>query len=470
MHLSVWIVLALLLVYVTAGFRDEGRGIEGFVPAPPRRSDIGRAEDGWVEEPGYDRDLRFTEGFVDLQQRGWGAVDFCRAVSKRGDPDSLRIACALGARDGMDTLEYTSRTVRDGFRMSRDDYFNGPNYCRVLRDPETGGWTAMCAPAARTGFRPVDTVDTAPPPRIQALLDAYEGIHVWYRWQDDGVDYAEATVSMTVGPSTGVVIPSILRPVVTRGLQLNRWPQAAQEAGDVPAQLDPRSCVRIGNADTMTIGGEATKKEGKIRAMACWVWWDTFASSSAPATHPHILDCADRANKDRIWFGVECGGVSAPAPASVSAPTPAQELRPEHLLAVGKKTEPLAFALAPSDTTTSTATEGTYLFEVWDQDQRLVRLESPPGQGARLHTWQHLVLTTTDSTSWWPTWQMWIDGRCVASHANGRLCPAMELAQNFVGRGMRGCIQDFRIYGRALGEPDIQAARAWGVDVLHPMP
>lgn len=419
----------------------------------PLRTDIGRTEDGWTEEPGYDRDLRFAEGFVDLQQRGWGAVDFCRAVSRRGSPDSLRIACALGARDGMDTLEYSSRTVGDGFRMSRDDYFNGPNYCRILKDAETGEWMAMCAPAGRTGFRSVDTVDVAPPSRIQALLDAYEGVRIWYRWQDDGLDYAETTVAATVGPAAGALVPTTLRPIVTRGLQLNRWPQAAQEAAQGPAQLDPLSYLRIGDAETMAI-------RGSIRAIACWVWWDVLAQTQ------NILDCADRENKDRFWIGVESGWAQAPASAEPVV-TPVQELRPERLLAVGKRTEP-----PKTDGSLKTETESaTYVFEVWDQEQRLVRLESPPGRGgARPHVWQHLVLTTTDSTSQWPTWQMWLDGQCIATYANGRVCPATELARNFVGRGMRGCIQDFRMYDRALGSTEIDAVRKWGSALLHPMP
>ena len=129
------IVLVLLVGYVIS--ETMGATIkEGF--AVPRRADIGLSADGWTETTGYQRDLRYTESFVDLQGLGV-ASDFCRAVSKKSDPESLRISCAIGRRDGMNTMEYNSKTKREGFRFSRDDYWqtsgtsNGRmNYCRIL--------------------------------------------------------------------------------------------------------------------------------------------------------------------------------------------------------------------------------------------------------------------------------------------------------------------------------------------------
>jgi hypothetical protein len=120
MELAIWIALAIIVLYVVSGMVGPGPRhiIEKFTT--PLRSDIGYARDGWTEESSYERDLRYSESFADVQ--GFGvAADFCRAVQLRNDPDSLRMACALGRRDGFDTMEYRSRSRGEGFQWSRDD-------------------------------------------------------------------------------------------------------------------------------------------------------------------------------------------------------------------------------------------------------------------------------------------------------------------------------------------------------------
>ena len=62
----------------------------------------------------------------------------------------------------------------------------------LLRDADTGEWFAGCAIAGPDGFKKTEEHDTAPPPAIQALLDAYEGALVWWRWHDDEEDYIGA--------------------------------------------------------------------------------------------------------------------------------------------------------------------------------------------------------------------------------------------------------------------------------------
>ena len=75
---------------------------EGFVV--PKRTDIGPVSEGWGEEAGWERDLRYAEGFVDVQGLGV-ASDFCRAIHPTNRPDQLHISCALGTREGMSTTE-----------------------------------------------------------------------------------------------------------------------------------------------------------------------------------------------------------------------------------------------------------------------------------------------------------------------------------------------------------------------------
>jgi hypothetical protein len=81
-----------------------------------------------------------------------------------------------------------------------------------------------------------------------------------------------------------------------------------------------------------------------------------------------------------------------------------------------------------------------------------------------------VVLTTTDATAWWPTWQLWINGVVVAEKKDGRLSPAMVLRDNFIGRGVRGCLKDFRVYNAPMTKNKIVEAIAWSKPRLHPNP
>ena len=112
---------------------------------------------------------------------------------------------------------------------------------------------------------------------------------------------------------------------------------------------------------------------------------------------------------------------------------------------------------------------GAYVFEIWDEEARLMRLAGPAG-GVNAGQWQHVVVTTVDSTTWWPTWRMYVDGALVAEKRDGRMSPAMELTQNYIGRGVRGCLQDFRVYREPMTETKIEAAMDWCRPLLHPTP
>jgi hypothetical protein len=458
MNWSVILVLALLVGFILSG-TIGGTLKEGF--ATPRRADTGYATDGWQEDSGYVRDLRYSEQFVDVQGLGV-ASDFCRAVSRKGDPDSLHVACALGRRDGMDTLEYRSASKREGFQFSRDDYWRAAtsskrmDYCRILKDAGTGHWYPSCAVAGREGFKREEVRDTSPPPAIQRLLEAYEGILVWFRWQDDSDDYAQNAVFEERGRPT---FPSLLRPEVSRGLQLNRWPVEAQVAHQEPQARHLRDYLRFGEPGQLRL--DQTIQPRQIRAVACWVWWDTMEKGA------RILECSNGGRKDLMWLGIEGGGPDLP-PARVA--TPALELPAAAIEAVGQLTEPArptpSLSLATDRPMGQTA---TYVFEIWDEEQRIMRLESPQG-AAKVGEWQHVVVTATDGAAWWPTWEMWVNGELVATRTDGRLSPALELTENHIGKGMRGCLQDFRIYNTPLTEDKLKAAVAWGKRKLHPVP
>jgi hypothetical protein len=134
------------------------------------------------------------------------------------------------------------------------------------------------------------------------------------------------------------------------------------------------------------------------------------------------------------------------------------------LQAIGQLTEPATWYRKPV-----VSKGATYFFEIWDREQRIMRLDGPMG-AAKVGEWQHVAVTVTDATAWWPTWQMWINGALVGEKSDGRLSPAIELKENYIGKNVRGCMQDFRMYSTPLTPDKLKATIAWAKPRLHPMP
>ena len=450
------IVLVLLAGYVLS---EAMKVTEGFVV--PRRTDIGLASEGWTEETGWERDLRYSETFVDIQGLGV-ASDFCRAVAKTNKPESLHMSCALGTREGMNTMEYNGPTVAEGFRFSRDDYWRASDsirkakrmdYCRILRDPVTEEWIPVCSLAGPTSFGKEEIIDATPPSSIQLLLEAYEGALVWFRWIDDQQDYIGNASFLKKGEA---VFPTMLKPVVSRGLQLNRWPQAAQDTG---IQAPPLQDYLIwGEKGTHELHQAIPPRQ--LRAFAFWVWWDGF-EKDARILESYNLDEHGKGKQDRLIIGVDGGGTELHPTLKTR---PAAEVRPELIHALGQLTEPAAIAAQPRP-----SQKATYFMEIWDQENRIMRLDGPM-DSAKTGQWQHVAFTTTNSDDWWPTWQLWIDGAMVGERQDGRLSPAMTLVANTIGRNMRGCLQDFRVYRTSMTPAKIKAAAVWNKKRLHPLP
>ena len=438
MSIAAFIVLGLLVAYIIV--EAVPRHVrEGFVAVP-------------IEPPATegDRDMRYAATHADVQGTGY-AVDFCRAITPKGEPHGTHIACALGNGE---PGEIRSKTVADGLRLSRDDYWARRNgrqrmdYCRILRDEVTGEWFSSCLVTTPSGFKSTEERDTDPPPAIQELLDAYDGILAWYRWHDDGIDYAGNTVTSIYGKPE---IPALLGATLSRGLQLNRYPAAAAAAQLPPPPI--RDYLRWGEPGQLRL-----EEPRQIRAISAWVWLDVLEPGAS------IVECGNGGVKDRMWLGVVGGGPALP---QGRAAEPATELRPAALQAVGQLTEPGRIHSLPAPPPFEQST--SFAFEVWDETQRLFHLESPTG-AARPESWTHVTVTVTDATAWWPTWQMWINGELVATRTDGRSPTALEFTQNYIGRGLRGCIQDFRMYTKPMTAARIRAAVRWGRPRLHPTP
>ena len=391
------------------------------------------------EDINWPQDMRYTGSYANVQGLGV-AGDFCRAVCKSKEKDSLHIRCTLSGGRGI----IQSPTIGKGFRLGRDDYWKAvtdsgkTDYCRILQDPDSEKWIATCAVAGAHGIGPREARDISPPPYIKSLLAAYQGCIAWYRWRDDSEDYTRNSV---LAPEGSPKFPTDLNPIKTRGLQLNRWPQASQDAGMTASMI--QDSVTWGEPETLQLSNPS-----KIKAVSLWVWLDTLGG--------RVFESSNNGS-DLVFLGVDT--VSTPlAPNPIHQPQ-ALEVRPDHYLVQKKPVEPVK-------SLPEIEQQSSFVFEIWDKDQRIVSMRAP----AQQHAWQHVVITTTDSTSWWPTWSIWINGMLVTKKIDGRSIPALILANNVIGKDMRGCIQDFRIYTRPLSPDQILETMKFSKEFLHPMP
>jgi len=428
------VVIIILGCYVFSQQKYKSRKItERFalplpLPLPlPQRSDTG-------ESSGYERDLRFTDAAVDLTGRG-STIDFCRAVYKKGKPHTRRIMCALGLRDGMSPYEWIGPTAAEGFRWSRDDYWKPPPrkgkpaaYCRILRDRESTGdhtFASFCSVAGPDGFIAgrLEERDASPPTQIQQLLRQYEGCLVWWRWQDDDGSYTDNALYEIHGTPVPPSESAPLRSTACRGFQFNR-PTSSDTAPPLTDYL------RWGEEDSQNLEIENNIPPREIRAFTAWIWWDSIG------TNANIWESSNGGKRELVRLFAEGGGVDLAAVDGKSA---------------------------------REAQTANYIWEIWDTDGRLCRLEGGAGS-AKAGKWQHVVVTTADTATWWPTWQIWIDGELKSELPNGRAIPAMSLAQNFLARGFRGCLQDVRFMQEPMTPTRIREAMAWSKSRLHPQP
>ena len=203
---TVWIGLCILLsallfeIFIPNKFAE---GFQSFLPVPHekpnlitnfivRRSDVGIR----MEQGGFVQDRRYFAGYADVQRYGV-KNDFCRMVTLSGD-EGMMFACALAGTTGSPT-GFRTKTVKDGFRIGRDDYMRDiikdgrDAYCRILKQRDLT-YQPMCVRSTDTGFNDKDELDTDPPEEILTLMDFYSGCETWYRFYYDMLDYTGKTI------------------------------------------------------------------------------------------------------------------------------------------------------------------------------------------------------------------------------------------------------------------------------------
>ncbi len=494
-------VLALIVAYellkrhmFSEGFTDGATVPEFFGKYFPKRYDVvpGQIDegDGWVRNP------RYFEGYVDVQKLGY-AADFCRVVEKKGQPETRMVACALAGQEGLDSFTFRTESARAGMKFSRDDYFRDVNgderddYGRILKVEAAPNdrWEARAVLASLTRFKgtTAEIPDNKPPPHIQDLLWFFEGVMVWYRWFDDMVDYAENTQLAIAG---GAAVKESVRPVKTNGLELNRVESITPLDADAAAAAD--QYIKIGENPKLEF--ENVVQLRQLRGVCVWAYFDEFTNNA------RIFDFGNGAGKDNVLLGIEGRGNKSgsgfgflrgrpDSNAAVCQARAPSEVSPQQFMATSDANvdfwecpgpEPVD-STYPEDELTPDAMPPTanLLFEVWDTQQRKMRirvLDVIPYK-----KWVHICITTTDSNSIRPTWDVYIDGKKVHTEEGGHLPLTAYTNRNYIGRSnwedvssqyqdaderFKGALFDFRLYRQPLSDKKVAKTVEWGREKL----
>jgi hypothetical protein len=493
---TVWIGLCLLLGVLVLELLAPVKLAEGFqlltTPAPKqkpniitnlivRRGDVGIDR----EQGGYIQDRRYFAGYADVQRFGVDN-DFCRVVTKGGDPSTAVFACALAGTTG-DPVGYRTNTVKLGFRLSRDDYMRDiindgrQAYCRILKGQD-GVYQPLCLRALDINFNTKEEMDPDPPEDIKTMMDFYAGCQLWLRLRDDMVDYMDKAVVQTAG---GLRIDETPRPTITRGLHFNGIDQF----------------VRFGDTSELSLGNRILMRS--VRAFSVWVYFDKFTNNA------HIFDFGDGAGLNNTWMGIlgkgdagDEGNQVRPAsncPETTIPETPsgaqfcpeltAQDLfmtssanvddftcRGPEILA--NKIEPIQ-TRPPPKPATGQVSRATLQYEVWDKKLRKVQIKV--NRAIPLQKWTHIVITAKSMDAMRPDLLVYVNGNLLFTQEQAYLPQAKVTSNNYLGKSnwandsseyelrdemFSGSMFDFRMYSSALSETKIKRILQWGMNKL----
>lgn len=501
---AIWLALSLLLSLLILEMYMPSKVMEGFqaiMPPPPaaaptlqkenvlmaqfmRRGDVGP----YKEEAGYKQDKRFYGDWADVQRLG-ESRDYCRMLFPDGgsEEDSF-FACALAGTSGMSSISYRTKSVKDGFQRSRDDYINRIRadgrhaYCRILKMKD-GTYGASCLAADDTSFGSTEYLDTNPPEDIKTLVDFYRGCRMWLRLRDDMVDYMGTTIIQIAGNAEVADEP---RPTITRALHFNGKDQY----------------LRIADSDDLSLGNQGSLRS--VRAFSLWVKFDEFTNNA------HIFDFGNGSGVDNVFLGIYGkGDADSLAGNQIRPPGSCQEttipdkrsgaqfcpeLSPQDLFLESRANideytcpgtevpmkEPVPILFRPeADDPNSSRSRATLLFEIWDSRIRKMQIKLnravPKGQ------WTHIVITAKDMDALRPDILVYINGSLFYTQEAGCLPQNSITSSNYIGKSnwtdapgeyelrdelFSGSLFDFRIYNVALSESRIKRMLQWGMGHL----
>lgn len=446
----------------------------------PRRGDIGPE----AEEGAYITDKRYFNGYSDVQRIGVDH-DWCRMiVPKGGDAQEQFFACALAGTENMNSLSFRTST---GEPWSRDDYMRDTtgsgrsDYCRIVKvDSET--FETRCSIAGDFRFGPVLQQDTAPSDEIQTLLSFYDGILFWLRFRDDMLDYAQ---NLEIYKANGLTIEEAdPNPVVARTLVFNGIDQF----------------LRVGDNKALEFGERVELRT--VRAISFWVYFEEFTNNAV------ILDFGNGSARDNIKIGIIgrgnpsvnegdiirpllCGG-SSTIPDKPSGAQRVVETTPQRLMETTSANleefdcplpavEPRVFPpIRPIVDAISNAKRADLLYEVWDSQQRKMRIVV---KGAiPLQKWVHVVIGAENNDAFRPDIGVWIDSVKAFTQPSGWLPQNSSTTNNYIGKSnnynlttqfengrdelFKGRLFDMRAYKSTMSEKKIKDIYNWGKKLL----
>ena len=437
----------------------------------PRRGDVGPEQ----EQGGYKCDKRYFSDYVDVQRFG-NKSDYCRIVQKGNDITNKFIACALGGTDNLTSVGFRGPSVKDGFRLSRDDYMRDvdgegrASYCRILKQGED--FVALCNVADDIGFSKKESIDPSPPKDIELLLNMYQGCVFWLRLRDDMIDYIQ-NLHVSVNGKAGVD-ESVIKPPVTRGLVLNGMNQY----------------LRIGDDSYLGLGSTILLRN--MRAFSFWVKFDEFTNNA------HIFDFGNGAGIDNVWVGIlnkgnqgidttietsPLEGISGPQPVEVTTPQDLMETTGANVEAYtsgGFTVNPKVKSnKARANCNTEFAKKSDMCYEIWDSQQRKMRIIVK--NMFTVGTWTHVVITTEGTDAFRPDIVVYKDGAKVYVEPSGWLPQNNNTTKNYIGKSnwanvtsqygnrdelFKGSLFDMRGYNNTMSPQVIKESYNWGKKML----
>lgn len=433
------------------------------------RADVGPAN----EDSDYIRDPRYFNDYADVSRLGV-PYDFCRMLVHKGLNDPF-FACALAGTENLSSASFRTASVKNGFRISKDDYMNDINgdgradYCRILLDKDST-YQPLCSRATDTGFDGRDVVDPAPPPNIVQLLRFYEGCEIWLRFANSLEDTLNAVSVQVAGSITVDEMPTSAKGVSFNGA--NEY-------------------LRIYDGDSLSLGTGVPLRS--LRTWMVWVYFDEFTNNAK------VFDFGNGPNADNVFLGIlgkgDYGVTSVnetTVPSEPSGQQDVEETTPKRLMEttdanvndfVCKGIEVFPKKLLPSfipaDNSTP-ATKATLLYEVWDKKSRKMRITV--NNVIPLKKWTHICITTDSEDAFRPALNVYIDGIQVFTKPDGCL-PSTGLMTNcYIGKSnwrnstsqftnkdelFKGSLFDFRAYSVSVSAEFIDESFSWGKDKLE---
>lgn len=494
--IGISLVVMILMTFAVAELlwpHKVREGFESLVPAlspgagyfatfVPRRGDISEGS----EQSGYIQDPRYFLGYADVQRLGFDH-DFCRMVESTSNESVKFFACALAGTENLTGLSYRTPTVREGFRLSRDDYMRDIEgkgrtaYCRILKG-KSGTYQALCNRALDSEFDAELVLDTQPPAEIQTLLTFYEGCVFWYRFRDDMIDYVDNTKLLTVG---GLKVNEQPNPPMTEGLRFNGIDQF----------------VRLGDNVELSLGSIVPLRS--LRALMVWVYFDEFTNNA------RIVDFGDGPGMNNIVLGIlgrgdanssDAGVIRPPLlcghdttiPDTPSGAQPCPVMSPQDLMVSTSANvndfECVGFEDTPRRLSPSRVRDripvgpkpkATLLYELWDNQQRKMRIVIPNAIPKK--TWTHICITARSEDAFRPDIGVFLNGELAFLEPSGFLPQASTLEQCYLGKSnwsnvtsqyenkdelFKGKLFDIRGYKQALSDTVIKDSVAYGTKKL----